>query len=84
MGTSAEVLLVAALVASSALYVAWRLTPARLRLRLLDALGAQRSGARWAARLRARALAELGGACGACRTAGPRPPAPRGGTRRGE
>ena len=60
--------LVGVLVIACALFAAWRLSTARLRLRALDALGAWPvvRGASWLAALRRRTLAGLGGACGGC------------------
>lgn len=77
-------LLVGTLVIACALFAAWRLSTARLRLRALDALSAWPvvGGASWLATLRRRTLAGLGGACGGCARgttpAGPKAPhAPR-------
>ena len=59
---------VGVLVIACALFAAWRLSSARLRLRALEALGTLpvlRSAA-WLAALRGRTLAGLGGACGGC------------------
>jgi len=76
-------LLVGTLVIACALFAAWRLSTARLRLRALDALSAWPvvGGASWLATLRRRTLAGLGGACGGCAQgtapAGPKAPHPR-------
>ncbi len=61
-------LLVGALVIACALFAAWRLSTARLRLRALDALGTLPllRSASWLATLRRRTLEGLGGACGGC------------------
>ena len=59
---------VGVLVIACALFAAWRLSSARLRLRALEVLRTLpvlRSAA-WLAALRSRALAGLGGACGGC------------------
>jgi hypothetical protein len=74
--------LVGALVIACALFAAWRLSTARLRLRALDALGTWPvvRGAPWLAILRRRTLAGLGGACGGCAqgtAAAPKVPHPR-------
>lgn len=63
-----ETLVVAALVAVSAGYSVWRLTPARFHLRAIDVLGRLIGDAPggWLAGLRNRELARLGGSCGAC------------------
>ena len=60
--------LVAALVAASALFSAWRLMSLRARLRCLDALGALPGAHRVSAlaSLRARTLARLGAGCAGC------------------
>src|SRR5215469_3913965 len=57
---------VGVLVIACALFAAWRLSTARLRLRALDALGLlpMVRSASWLAALRRRTLAGLGGACG--------------------
>jgi len=59
---------VGALVIACALFAAWRLSTARLRLRALDALGTWPlvRASSWLATLRRRTLAGLGGACGGC------------------
>ena len=60
--------LVAVLVTACALFSAWRLLSARLRLRCLDALAAL-PGARtapWLTAVRRRTLSRLGAGCGSC------------------
>jgi len=59
---------VGAMVIACALFAAWRLSTARLRLRALDALDTWPfvRGWSWLAVLRRRTLAGLGGACGGC------------------
>ena len=59
---------VGVLVIACALFAAWRLSTARLRLRALDALGTWPvvRDAPWLATLKRRTLAGLGGACGGC------------------
>ena len=56
------------LVIACALFAAWRLSTARLRLRALDALGTWPfvRGAAWLGTLRRRTLEGLGSACGGC------------------
>ncbi len=77
-----ESLLVGLIVAACAIFSAWRLLSARLRLRVL-AIAApvlEKISAPTLARLRARTLEQLGGACGTCssnKTALHRPTAPR-------
>jgi uncharacterized protein DUF6587 len=60
--------LVGLLVAAGIVFSAWRLLSARLRLRLLDALGALpgASHAAWLARLRQRLPSQSTLACGGC------------------
>jgi hypothetical protein len=59
-----EDLLVAMLVAGSAVFTAWRLMPVRARLGLLERLEPMLGSA--GNRLRAKALAQLTGGCSAC------------------
>jgi hypothetical protein len=63
-----QTLIVAVLVIASAVGAAWRLAPARTKLRLLDKLKADTSHAlgRWLARLRRGAAEELAHGCNAC------------------
>jgi hypothetical protein len=77
-----ESLLVGCIVAACAIFSAWRLLSARLRLRVLDVVAPllEKISAPTAARLRSRTLQQLGGACGSCssnKTATHRPAAPR-------
>ena len=68
-----QYLLVALLVAGSALYSTWRLMPLATRLKLLDRAAPLARGVAGAplARLRSKVLAQLaGGGCGGC-SAGP-------------
>ena len=60
--------IVAVLVAASAVFAAWRLMPARTRLRLLDKVVKPNTGhaTGWLARLRRKAAEELAHGCGAC------------------
>ena len=60
-----EALIVAFLVTASILLSAWRLAPAKLRLKFLEMI-APRSTNAFVARLRGKALAELSSGCGAC------------------
>jgi hypothetical protein len=59
---------VGVLVIGCALFAAWRLSTARLRLRALEALGTWPvvRRASWLATLRRRTLEGLGSACGGC------------------
>jgi hypothetical protein len=61
-------LVVGALVIACALFAAWRLSTARLRLKALERLGRLPvlGGAAWLATLRRRTLAGSGGSCGGC------------------
>ena len=63
-----QTLIVAALVAGSAVFAAWKLMPARTKLRALDAMGPSTSTAtgRWLSRLRSGVLEELTHGCGSC------------------
>ena len=68
MSAVLQQVLVAVLVTACALYSAWRLLSARLRLHCLDALAAVPGvrTARWLTAARRRALSRLGAGCGAC------------------
>jgi hypothetical protein len=68
MSLAVQYLLVGLLVAAGIVFSAWRLLSARLRLRLLEAVGALPGahGAAWRARLRQRLLAQSMPACGGC------------------
>jgi hypothetical protein len=63
-----ENLLVGLLVAGSAIFSAWRLLSAKLRLRILDVvepvLG--KVSQRWVTRFRSKTLGQLAGGCGSC------------------
>ena len=63
-----QTLIVAVLVTASVVYAAWRLAPARTKLRVLDALKPDTSHAlgRWLARLRRGVAEELAQGCSAC------------------
>ena len=63
---------VGVLVVACALYSAWRLAGARVRLRALERLERLPGlrGAAWLARLKARTLARFSAACGGCSQAG--------------
>jgi hypothetical protein len=78
-------LLVAVLVAGCALFAAWRLATVRLRLRMLEMLGAWPGlrSASWLGRLREHARAQHLQACGGCGSAGS-PPANRASVTRDE
>jgi hypothetical protein len=60
-----EALIVALLVTGSIVFSAWRLSPAKMRLRVLEIV-APRSTNRLVAKLRGKALAELTHGCHAC------------------
>jgi hypothetical protein len=63
-----EMLIVAALVFSSVVFAAWRLAPARLKLRVLDTFkpDTRRLWGRWIARLRKDVAVELMHGCSTC------------------
>jgi hypothetical protein len=63
-----QTLLVAALVLASSVFAAWRLMPARTKLRVLDSLKPANTNAlgRWLSRLRAGVVNELAHGCGSC------------------
>jgi hypothetical protein len=63
-----QTLVVAVLVLGSAVFAAWRLSPARLKLRLLDSLKPDTANVRgrWLASLRKSVAEELMHGCGAC------------------
>ena len=64
-----QTLIVAILVAASAVFAAWRLMPARTRLRVLDGIKPSEGNAvgRWLMRLRKKVLADLtSGGCASC------------------
>ena len=64
----AQSVIVAVLVIASAVFAAWRLTPARTKLRLLNSLSPRDTHAvgRWLIRLRKGVSEELTHGCGAC------------------
>lgn len=68
MGFALQAVIVTVLVAASILFASWRLTPARLKLRLLDNLRPDTAHlwGRWVARLRKGVAEELMHGCGAC------------------
>jgi hypothetical protein len=76
-----ENLTVALIVFGCACFSAWRLLPARTRLRLLDAAGGSSSKG-WIGRRRAKTIAQLAGSCGGCSGAGRRTEAASPGQRR--
>ena len=74
-------LIVAAIVLASVVFAAWRLSPARLKLRVLDRMKPDTAHlwGRWIARLRKGVAEELMHGCGACargptRVLGAKPP----------
>jgi hypothetical protein len=69
-----QTLIVAAIVLVSAAFAAWRLSPARLKLRLLDRMKPDTAHVwgRWIARLRKGVVQELAHGCSAC-SRGPEP-----------
>ena len=68
MAPIVQALLVAILVIASAAFAAWRLMPARTKLRVLDGVNPSDGNAagRWLLRLRKGVLAELTHGCGSC------------------
>ena len=73
--------IVALVVLASAVFAAWRLSPARLKLRVLDRMRPDTAHlwGRWVARLRKGVAEELMHGCGACargptRVLGAKPP----------
>ena len=68
MAPIVQALLVAILVIASAAFAAWRLMPARTKLRVLDGVKPSDGNAvgRWLLRLRKGVLAELTHGCGSC------------------
>jgi len=63
-----QTLIVAAVVLASTVFAAWRLMPARTRLRLLDGVNPRptRGIGRWLLRLRKKVVDELAHGCNAC------------------
>jgi hypothetical protein len=63
-----QTFIVAVIVLASAVFVAWRLSPARLKLRLLDRMRPDTAHVwgRWVARLRKGVAQELTHGCSAC------------------
>ena len=63
-----QTLVVAVLVLASAVYAAWRLMPARTRLRLLEGARPKQTNVagRWLLRLRKNVVEELAHGCNAC------------------
>lgn len=68
MGLALQSVLVALIVIGSVIFAAWRLSPARARLKLLDRLKPDTAHlwGRWVARLRKGVAEELMHGCGAC------------------
>jgi hypothetical protein len=68
MDQLAQSVIVAILVLTSAVFAAWRLAPARTKLRLLNALSPTSTNpiGRWLLRLRKRVTDELTHGCNAC------------------
>ena len=68
MAPIVQALFVAILVIASAAFAAWRLMPARTKLRVLDGVNPSDGNAvgRWLLRLRKGVLAELTHGCGSC------------------
>jgi hypothetical protein len=66
--TIAQTLVVTILVVASAVFAAWRLMPARTKLRVLDRVKPTDRNAmgRWLLRLRGGVMAELTHGCGSC------------------
>jgi hypothetical protein len=63
-----QTLIVAVVVLASSVFAAWRLMPARTKLRVLDSLKPASTNAvgRWLGRLRAGVISELTHGCGTC------------------
>ena len=63
-----QALIVAIIVVASAVFAAWRLTPARTRLRMIEAIKPTEGNAvgRWLLRLRKGVVNELSHGCSAC------------------
>jgi hypothetical protein len=76
MNAVLQELLVAVLVGACAVFSAWRLMSARLRLRTLEALGRVPllSHTHWLQRLRQQTVSGVAGACGGCSQAHPLKP----------
>ena len=76
MSAILQVALVAAAVTFCACYSTWRLLSARLRLRVLDALGTLPglAATAWFTALRARTVARFSAGCGSCAPAPTRAP----------
>ena len=68
METIVQTLIVTVLVVASAVFAAWRLMPARTKLRVLDSVKPTDGNAmgRWLLRLRGGVMAELTHGCGSC------------------
>jgi hypothetical protein len=68
MGFSLQTLIVAVIVLASAIFAAWRLSPARLKLRVLDRMKPDTAHfwGRWVARRRRKVAEELMHGCSAC------------------
>ena len=68
MEFSLQTFIVAVIVLASAVFAAWRLSPSRLKLRLLDRMKPDTAHlwGRWIARLRKGVAEELMHGCGAC------------------
>ena len=76
MSVPLQQFVVGVLVIACAVFAAWRLSTARLRLRALDALGTWPlvRGTSWLVALRRRTVEGLGGACGGCAQGTPASP----------
>jgi len=72
MSLALQSVLVGLAVVTCAIYSAWRLATLRLRMRLIDRLGALPPilTAPWLAALRQRTLSQLAGGCGGCAAGG--------------
>jgi hypothetical protein len=68
VGLIVQTLIVAVLVIASSVFAAWRLMPARTRLRVLDAVnpGGANAVGRWLLRLRKGVVNDLAHGCNAC------------------
>jgi uncharacterized protein DUF6587 len=74
-----QAIVVGVVVIASALFAAWRLSPLRLKLRVLDSMHPDTAHVwgRWVARLRKGVAEELTHGCGACSHSSAKPPQKR-------
>jgi hypothetical protein len=74
--TLLQTIIVAVMVLGSAVFAAWRLTPAKTRYRMLSSLsfGTESSMGRWVGGLKKKAADELSHGCGACSSSSTKKP----------